>query len=172
MKRNNLLLLAFAVSVTFVAVQSCKKDADETPKEVIADNSTFANFTSWSLDATTKGPSPNLGPAHAGNDSTVTRKIYFKDGQKPVNGVYPLGTVIVKHSTNPAGTVNDRVAMVKRGNGFNPNAGDWEWFVLATNGEIAKDANGNTLRGGVSLLGGACNSCHSIAKNKDFVFTK
>lgn len=172
MKRNNLLLLLFTFSAVFVSIQSCKKDADEAPKEVIADNSTFANFTSWSLDATTQGPSANLGPAHAGNDSSVTRKIYFKDGQKPINGVYPLGTVIVKLSTNPAGTVNDRVAMVKRGNGFNPGAGDWEWFVLSTTGEIAKDANGNVLRGGMSLLGGACNSCHNIAKSKDFVFTK
>jgi len=38
--------------------------------------------------------------AHGGNDETVVRDVYFKDGQLPVNGIYPVGTIIVKHLKN------------------------------------------------------------------------
>lgn len=152
--------------------QSCKKD-DPTPSEFVADNTTFANFHDWSLDKTNFGPSPSLGNvAHAGNDSTVTRKVYFKNGQNPVSGTYPIGTVIVKHSTNPAGTVNEIVGMVKRGNNFNPTTGDWEWFMLMPDGQIASDPSGNAMRGGATMMNGMCNGCHSAASAKDFVFSK
>jgi hypothetical protein len=62
---------------------------------------TFSNFMNWVLEDTNQGPDPALGAAHAGNDETVTREIYYKDGQDPVNGEFPVGTIIVKHSSNP-----------------------------------------------------------------------
>ena len=174
MKKITILALAVFAITTIASVQSCKDDKknDPAPQEFVADNSTFANFASWSLDATNKGPSPSLGTAHAGNDSTVTRKVYFKNGQSRVNGTYPIGTVIVKHSTNPAGTVNEITGMVKRGNGFNPTTGDWEWFMLMPDGSIAVDKDNMAMRGGVTMMGGMCNMCHGGASSKDFTFSK
>jgi hypothetical protein len=61
--------------------------------------------------------------------------------------------------------------MVKRGNDFNPNGGDWEWFMLNSDGTIAVDGNGNKMRG-ADLMGGMCLMCHTGASNKDYVFSK
>ncbi len=163
-------LLALTTALTF---NSCSKDKDEDPSETefIADNSTFASFMSWPLEATNQGSDPALGTAHAGNDASVTRQIYFKSGQDPVNGKYPVGSVIVKHSSNPDKSVNEFTAMVKRGNNFNPNFGNWEFFMLTPTGAIASDANGSPMRG-ASLMDGMCAGCHSGASNKDFIFSK
>ncbi|MGE0635260.1 MAG: hypothetical protein AB7G44_06660 [Bacteroidia bacterium] len=170
MKKTTFTILTAMLIMGISVFQSCKKDEDND--EFIADNSTFANFMSWSLDATAQGPDPALGGmAHGGNDSTVTRNVYFKNGQDPINGTYPIGTVIVKHSNNPAGSVNEFTAMVKRGNDFNPNVGDWEFFMLMPDGSIASDTTGMEMRG-ASLMNGMCGGCHSGASSSDFVFSK
>ena len=175
-KTNYLSLFAIGM-MCLIAVQSCKDDAaDPEPepevKEFIATDNTFSGYMSWSLDATRMGADPSLGGmAHGGNDSTVTRNIYFKDGQNPVSGKYPMGTVIVKHSSNPAGTVAEYTAMVKRGNSYNPTRGEWEFFMLMPDGKIAVDGSGNKMRG-ADLMGGMCGNCHAAASDKDFIFTK
>jgi hypothetical protein len=169
MKRSVFFTVLTAVAV-MVSLQSCKND-ETMNQEFIADDSSFSNFMSWKLEATNQGPDPALGSAHAGNDATVTRMIYYKNGQNPVNGEFPVGTIIVKHSKNPAGTVNEFTAMVKRGNGFNSTGGDWEWFMLNANGLIATDASSGMKMRGASLMNGMCVACHSAGKT-DFSFTK
>ena len=109
--------------------------------------------------------------AHGGNDETVVRDVYFKDGQVPVNGIYPVGTIIVKHLKNSEGIVEERTAVVKRGNDFNAEGGDWEWLKLAPDGKIARDENGNAMRG-ANLMNGMCLQCHTAAKAKDYVYSK
>lgn len=153
--------------------QSCDKDDDNTtPSEFIADNTTFTGFDAWHLHKTKEGVDPANGGLHDNNDSTVVRKIYIKDDASLVNGQYPVGTLIVKHAYSPDLAFNQITGMVKRGNGFNPTTGDWEWFMLMPDGAIATDANGMAMRGGAAMMGGACNSCHSGASAKDFVFSK
>lgn len=180
MKKKIASLLGFGAFVLILGV-SCKKDSKSTTPEdpapvvnnpeFIADSSTFLSFMSWPVQATKKGPSPSLGTAHSGNDTSVTRRVHFKDGQSPVNAKYPVGTVIVKHSNNVAGSVKEIVAMVKRGNNYNPGLGGWEFFILSPSGKIAKDASGVDMRG-ASLMGGMCGSCHSAASSKDYIFSK
>lgn len=158
-------------SFGLILSQSCKKEKD-TPAEYIATNESFAGFHSWQLAATKLGPDPSLGGmAHGGNDSTVTRKIYFKNGQNPVNGKYPVGTIVVKHSTNTAGTLNEITGMVKRGNNFDPSKNDWEYFMLNADGTIASDATGMVMRG-AALMNGMCVGCHGGASGKDYIFSK
>lgn len=169
MKRS-VLFTVFAACAVVVSLQSCKKDA-AVSQEFIADDSSFSNFMSWKLEKTNQGPDPALGSAHSGNDATVKRMIYYKNGQNPVNGKFPVGTIIVKHSSNPTGTVNEFTAMVKRGNGFNSSGGDWEWFMLKADGSIATDAASGMKTRGASLMNGMCVACHS-AGPKDFTFTK
>lgn len=172
MRKTSLIaLVAFTLTAIFT-IQSCKKETKPEIKEYIADNSSFASYISWSLDKTFNGPDPLLGAmAHANNDSSVIRDVHFKDGQSPVSSKYPVGTLIVKHSHNPGGTVNEFTAMAKRGNNFNPNVGDWEFFMLTPTGAIATDTTGMPMRG-ANLMGGMCGSCHAMALAKDFVFSK
>ncbi|GAB4318272.1 MAG: hypothetical protein Kow00127_10230 [Bacteroidales bacterium] len=169
-----LILLLVAGSLT---ITSCNKNEDDdnnnnnTPQEYVATDSDFNGFRNWTLVAENQGPDPALGEAHAGNDSTVTRYIYFKDNAVRVNGAYPVGTIIVKESYNDDNSVHEYTAMVKRGNSFNPSGGDWEWFMLAGEGEIAKDQDGNPMRG-ADLMGGMCIGCHSQASDRDYAFSK
>jgi len=101
-------------------LSSCSENSssDNTLKEYIADDNTFQCWMNFAIYTTKQSPDPALGEAHGGNDNTVTREIYFKDNQSRVNGIYPIGTVIVKHSKNPDNSVNMITAMVKRGNNF------------------------------------------------------
>jgi hypothetical protein len=167
------LLTVMAIMAGIFFFQSCSKDED-TPvaDEFIADDNSFKNFMNWPLEATNQGPDPALGTAHAGNDSTVIRRIYFANGQSAVNGKYPVGTMIVKHSSNPGGTVEEYTAMAKRGNGFNPTGGDWEWFMLNPDGSIATDGSSGMKMRGADLMNGMCAGCHAQATVKDFVFSK
>ena len=169
MKKSFLLLILGIVSLSVVTT-SCKKDDDDTPAEYIATDDTFKNFATWTQGGEFTGADPALGPAHGGNDSTTVRKVYFKDNVKPSGGLYPVGAVIVKHSHNTNGMVNEHTAMVKRGNNFDPTGNDWEYFMLAGDGEIAKDGDGNEMRG-ANLMNGMCLSCHNKA-GTDYIFTQ
>ncbi|MBS3912985.1 MAG: hypothetical protein KG003_00645 [Bacteroidetes bacterium] len=164
MKKTQLLAIVITSAMAVVAFESCKKtDSKTTPaEEFVANDSTFKDFMTWTLVKTNQGPDPALGGvAHSGNDSTVKRDVYVKNNQKAINGVYPVGTLVVKHSYNPGATVNEYTAMVKRGNGFNPSGGDWEYFVIMMDGKIATD-NGMKLRG-ADLMSGMCKGCHAGA---------
>lgn len=171
MKKLLTILLMSSAFAFIPFLQSCSDDEDTvTPStEVIANDASFAGFMTWSKDATLKGADPALGGmAHGGNDSTVTRNVYYKNGQNPVSGVYPVGTTIVKHSENPTKTVNEFTAMVKRGGEFNKAQGGWEYFMIGADGKIA---DGGKMRG-ANLMNGMCAGCHAGAKNKDYIFTK
>ncbi len=170
MKKTILLIPVVAIIGSFSIVQSCKK-SNSAPSEYIADNTSFSGFMSWPKQATKHGPDPLLGAmAHANNDSTVTRDVYFKNGQSAVNGKYPVGTIVVKHSYNPTGTVNEFTGLVKRGNNFNPAHNDWEFFILKSDGTIMSDSTGMVMRG-ANLMGGMCSGCHAGATT-DYVFSK
>jgi len=165
-------LCAVAFIGVTTLISSCKSDSTTpTPQEFIADNTTFSSFAGWAVGGTFHGANPSLGGmAHGGNDTSVTRVVHFKDDQNRVNGKFPTGTLVVKQSTSPAG-MNEITAMVKRGNNFNPNAGDWEFFMLTPTGTIATDANGGVMRG-ANLMDGMCAGCHKGASAKDYIFSK
>lgn len=169
------LFIYFAVAGSLI-FSACNKDDDDDepqdqPQEVIANDGTFAGFSTWTLVAQEQGPDPALGAAHAGNDTTVTRFIYFEDDAVRENGEYPLGTVIVKETYNPDKTIHELTAMVKRGNNFNPDANDWEWFMLTPEGNIMMDGDGNPVRG-ANLMNGMCTGCHAQAADLDYAFSK
>lgn len=138
-------------------------------KEFLAQESDFVGFTSWTKTAgpiSGIGPNPSaIGPAHDSGDPTISRTIYIKDNAtRGSDGQFPVGTILIK-AHSKGGAMIGGTAMVKRGNSFNPSAKDWEWFMIAATGSIM-------VRGGAEVMDGACNSCHSGASNKDFVFTR
>lgn len=85
--KKSVLFTVLAAFAVVVSIQSCKKD-EVAKQEFVADDSSFSNFMSWKLEKTNQGPDPALSSAHAGNDATVKRMIYYKNGQNPVNGEF------------------------------------------------------------------------------------
>lgn len=144
-------------------------------REFIAVDSDFADYQTWQIADSTIFPTNRdlLGTAHQANSSDYTRQV-FASPRDFVGGAYPVGTRIVKETFTWTG--NDKqfaesggiLAMAKRGTGFNPSVGDWEWFEL--------DPNTRQIigRGGSEMMGGGCNGCHASAtggSGTDFVFT-
>ena len=170
MKRKSLMLVPVLLLFFALGFQSCDKEEEE-PKELIADNSTFAGFENWSLDVTKYGIDPSLGTAHGGNDANTVRKIYFKDGVKVEGDEYPVGALIAKRSTNDSTSLDMITGMVKRGNDFDTEHNNWEYFVIMPDGKIATDEQGNAMRG-TGLMDGMCLGCHSNAAAKDYIFSK
>jgi hypothetical protein len=141
----------------------------QEPAEFIAQDKDFVNYTTWKEAAKATGPTKELRGAHQSTDPNVTRFIYVNgDKARKENGQFPVGTIIVKQYVKTDGSVTGATAMVKRGNGFSKDAGDWEWFAInAANQTIARNAAGNQQRG----INAACITCHMQAKDKDLVFT-
>jgi|GEM_PF-244825 len=175
--KATLLSICLVVIISEFSLTSCSKDnvtnaTNNTNSEFIANDSTFKDFMNWTLIKTIQGIDPFLAAsgAHAGNDSTVVRKVYVKNNQDRVNGLFPVGTILVKHLSNPKGTVNEFTAKVQRGNNFNASGNDWEWFMLMADGTIAKQ-NGMQTRG-ANLMNGMCAGCHRGKISQDYVFSK
>jgi hypothetical protein len=168
--KAKMLMAGWLMAAILISVQSCKDDEEESAPEFVASSSDFSDFRSWTQVATHEGPSPSLGEAHHGNDETVTRTIYVKNNQeRGSDGKFPVGTLVVKETKKDGATI-EMTAMVKRGNNFNPENNDWEWFMLNEDGTIMT-ASGSEMRG-AKLMGGMCGACHSQVKSSDFVFSK
>ncbi|MBE2187874.1 MAG: cytochrome P460 family protein [Desulfobulbaceae bacterium] len=164
--------LSLAIIFASFIMVSCSDDDDKSPTDFNAKDSDFQNFRTWTLVAEKKGADPALGMAHGGNDENVKRKIYIKQNVSVgSNGEYPIGTIIVKEALKGDGSTLAITAMTKRVKSFNTDHKGWEWFMLADNGAVAKDANGGDMRG-ANLMDGMCNGCHASASSKDYVFTK
>ncbi len=75
--------------------------------------------------------------------------------------IYPEGTVIVREKLeSEAGAPEVLTAMIKRKEGFNPEANDWEFLLIS--GDATKIKKREKT--------GECQSCHSSVSRKDFVF--
>jgi len=87
---------------------------------------------------------------HEGRDAMLTGK-----------GVYPEGTIILKQKFHDPAAKTPVVytGMLKREKGYNPQAGDWEFFVL--NGTATRIRESGRLQ--------SCIACHAPFKSTDFV---
>jgi hypothetical protein len=164
MKRKfSILIMLLAASA--LVFTSCKKDdEDDPPAEFIADAASFANYDAWTFITEKQGPGPSLGMAHQGNNEDAVRKVFQKENSsRSDNGQYPVGTIFFKETKDGDGNIIEMTGMAKRGNEFDPDHNNWEWFMLnPENGQIAD-------RG---LFDGMCWGCHLSASNTDYVFTK
>lgn len=163
--KSKLTFLTMLLMATAVVFTSCKKDDDDDPPaEFVADNESFADYDAWTYVTERQGASPSLGPAHQGNNADAVRKIWENNSNtRSDNSNYPVGTMFFKETKDGDGNVIELTAMAKRGNDFDPDHNDWEWFMLdPATGEIAQ-------RG---LFDGMCNGCHMAVADKDYVFTK
>ena len=98
--------------------------------------------------------------------------------QTPPHGSahFPVGTIIVKESSEADVTQRRVFAMVKRGGQFNVDgARNWEWFGLVNLSptlelvEWRGEGPPSTVNYGDSLT--SCNDCHGGAASNDGVWT-
>lgn len=148
--------LAFYVCSIFL--YSCKEDNNDVSivpdDEFAATDASFANYDTWTVVAELDKASSPEGLAHTDKPRTIW--INDPSADRSENNQYPQGTIIVKKIEG--GTV---YAMAKRGGSFNPEHQGWEWFTLQLDGKIkSKPALSS------------CNSCHALAVNLDYVFSK
>ncbi len=76
--------------------------------------------------------------------------------------LYPVGTIIQLFAGE---------AMVKRGEGFDPDNNNWEYFEL----DVSAEGTSIRVRGRddvVNRFGGQCFGCHSAARDFDFICEK
>ncbi len=149
-------------------------------------NSSKADHTAQSRSTTTKPTTSTATSAPAEDFAAKASDFVNLKDMTPVRGFFisnKLGhlkaALAVADSKNgghyPVGTIVQLFpgeAMVKRRPGFDPKAGDWEFFELDTT------AKGTTIhqRGGAEIVnrfGGSCSGCHSAADPKfDFICEK
>ncbi|HZL21294.1 MAG TPA: hypothetical protein VFG23_26405 [Polyangia bacterium] len=162
----------------------------------IATISDFQDFQSWhsapAMPATTLPPidggdgvdagtvTPDAGTVtpDAGAVHVLPLTVYWNNPPPHGSTTFPVGTIIVKETSETDPTARKIFAMVKRGGDFDPNgAVNWEWY------ELYFDANGNVDANwyGVGPNGGStdpyaanpniCNACHLKAAANDDVWS-
>jgi hypothetical protein len=74
---------------------------------------------------------------------------------------FPIGSMIVKEKLGTADSTTPEVltAMIKRGPGYNPDGGDWEYLVL--DGTASKIVERGKLA--------RCSECHRPYEHSDYV---
>lgn len=86
-----------------------------------------------------------------GKDEMLTK-------EKPV---FPIGTVVVKEKLSSPDDVTPELltVMIKRGKGFNPEVGDWEF--MTSNGQATEITSKGKLEN--------CQACHIGYEHSDFI---
>jgi hypothetical protein len=153
-----------------IALAACSSDSDGSGSCTTFPvyNSSFANYESWTSYSFT-------GPTIAGSPHTSgPRREYIN--QKPPHGStsFPVGTIIVKEIGASPASQDSVFAMVKVGCDFNADgAQNWEWFELKVDSTNTASIfwRGAVPPAGMSYSGDptACNTCHALAKDNDYV---
>ncbi|MDQ3907503.1 MAG: cytochrome P460 family protein [Acidobacteriota bacterium] len=106
------------------------------------------------------------GRGSAGPHALKYLSVYVNDaGAKAMTekgAEFPRGSIIVKEKfgARAGGAAELMTAMVKREAGFNPESGDWEFFVV--NGEGTRVQASGRLEN--------CMACHAGQKDSDYTF--
>ena len=95
--------------------------------------------------APTEGPTAETGGSAPGTDAGVSVNAHETPSTTGGDDVKPQLVAL----------------MVKRGPGFSPKSGDWEYLVV--DGGLTKVKQRQRT--------GACNDCHSAQRDRDFVLT-
>lgn len=184
------LLFGLALSGALSA-GGCTAKQPEVPDGgvFIATLSDFQDFESWhSAPATPATTLPPLDGGDGVDAATVTTDagavhtlpltVYWNNAPPHGSKAFPVGTIIVKETSETEPTARKIFAMVKRGGDFNPNgAVNWEWFELYFNADGSVGINW----AGAQPLGGStnpyaaspniCNDCHLKARANDDVWS-
>lgn len=173
------LLIAIGLSITYMATRSSSLSAAQPIRRVDDQVKEIAGYRSWSkvnsepqmmprITATLCAPVSDTradDPKNPHRNKFVT--VYVNDiGRQAmleqVKPRFPLGSVIVKEKLSDKASQAPELltVMIKRGKGFNPTSGDWEYMVV--------DGTGTNVSAQGKLEN--CQSCHLARPGTDYVF--
>jgi hypothetical protein len=184
------LFFCLGVSGTLSAGGCTAKQPEAPDGDVfIATLSDFQDFQSWhSAPATPASTLPSLdggdgvdagaATSDAGSVHTLPLTVYWNNPPPHGSQTFPVGTIIVKETSETDPTARKIFAMVKRGGDFNPNgAVNWEWSELYFNadGSVGINWAGAQPNGGstdpYAASPNICNECHLKAAANDDVWS-
>jgi len=172
MKRTILTSFLF---IPALAMLSCAVVSRSSPSVPEPDLASLANYRQWTLVNPTpqlmepasaiscaimpgrQEPSPHLNKYISVFVNSVGREqMMIKRSPK-----FPIGSMIVKEKLGSPDSTKPEVltAMIKRGPGYNPENGDWEYLVL--DGAASKIVERGKLT--------RCSGCHRLYGQSDFV---
>ncbi len=142
--------------------------------EFVAQAQTFDGFCAWhSAVATPSGTVP------LGVHGTEPMNVYWKASPPHGSTQFPVGTVVLKETTEADAGARLVFAMVKRtahGGDYNMTGADgWEWFSLEDNGDCTasilwRGPQAPIVTTYTDLHIGDCNGCHEMAVANDYVW--
>jgi hypothetical protein len=161
------------VAAAFWPASVTHSSGDKDPENLLAQ---FASYRQWTLvnptpvimDVRTAMlcGRPNLPADNPNPHSTRFISVYVNQlGRESMMArlkpEFPQGSIIVKEKlgTQHATVPELLTAMVKREKGYNPESGDWEYFVL--------DGSASTVKAQGKIE--KCQTCHVDSKNTDYV---
>ncbi|MCB2211679.1 cytochrome P460 family protein [bacterium] len=172
--RNVLAFLLMAALLAFVA--ACDDNGDDDSGVApemgfVAEDGDFANYDSWTRVEYAIAPANQNelgGFAHGATDTSVVRDVFTNNADGYSGGEWGEGTIFFKETHGFNGTTPDfangtYLAMAKRGADFDPNNGDWEYFMLDASASIMNRSGDNPD----DFAG--CIGCHASAQT-DFIF--
>jgi hypothetical protein len=172
---NRSKLKHFLLFLPALAMVGCAVASKSSPSVPVSDLLTLAKYRQWTL----VNPTPQLmAPASAiscaitvGRDQSSPHvNKYVSVFVNPVgrdqmmskqDPRFPVGTMIVKEKLGSPDSTKPELltAMIKRGPGFNPESGDWEYLVLDGAASMIVEQGKLTK----------CSSCHNFYKDSDFI---
>jgi hypothetical protein len=172
------LLIAIGLSITYSATGSLFPSAAQPIRRVDDQVKEIAGYRSWSRVNSEPHLVPMLTAAACARAYLPTTKGRDYHGGKYVtvyvNNIgrqamleqrdpkFPEGSVIVKEKVpDPSSQTPELMTvMIKRGKGFNPPSGDWEYMVV--------DGTGTKVLEQGKLEN--CQTCHTVSPGSDYIF--
>lgn len=156
------------ILVSVLLVLSCSKKEEVLLPAINADNISGtvlwnrifkeSDYHTYSYMPGQEGLKPGQSP-HGVLHKIFANKILL-DGIPTKTDSVPYGSIIVKENYNSDEELDKLTVMVKV-KGYNPEAGDWFWAALKTDGTVLAEG---TPEG--------CLSCHSGVKSNDYIIVK
>jgi len=172
------LLIAIGLSITYIATRSSSPSGAQPIVRVDDQVKEIAGYRSWSKVNSEPHFAPLLSAAACAPAYLPTTKGKDPHGAKYVtvyvNNIgrqamleqrdpkFPEGSVIVKEKLpdQSSQTPELMTVMIKRGKGFNPASGDWEYMVV--------DGTGTKVLEQGKLE--SCQTCHTVSPSSDYIF--
>lgn len=168
-------IVRFFLFITALVALGCTMITRSSPSAPESDLPSLAKYRQWTL----VNPTPQLmKPASAMDCAIIPGRQepsphlhkYVSVFVNPVgreemmtrqSPKFPIGSMIVKEKLGSADSTTPEMltAMIKRGPGYNPDTGDWEYLVL--DGAASKIIEQGKLT--------RCSGCHSSYQHSDFV---